>query len=307
MRHHGRVGAVLMLFYKHRRAPRPATWATQRPLRWLWGEERSPPASLQEENQRENQIKLHNDKNCSAPLMMLHLILLLVCFIKLTHLSNLFLSGTWGPREKNDLFYLWRLLLLDRRICACSCHLWINLYGSTDLALTILVKIQMSSSRAAWSWFETDSERRDVEQAQGKRLGRGKKPAYVLSKPSIWHRFHQCGYPHSLSPTFSWWLNAIYMHSATTKALLLQIAHGDRHVFLIQPWEDNHCSSEKNVQKLTHTSSKGFYPRDLKILQFLRQALPMKRKKKSLQLNSLQVKYFNQLISFLIFIWNPWE
>lgn len=226
-------------------------------------------------------------------------ILLLGRFIKLTYLSNLFLSGTWGTWEKNDLFYLWRLLLLDRRICACSCHLWINLYGSTDLALTILVRIQTSSSRAAWSWFETDSQRRDVEQTQGKRLGRGKKPTYVVSKPSIWHRSHSCGYPRSLSPTFSWWLNAIYMHSATTKALLPQIAHRDRHVFLIQPWEDNHCSSEKNVQKLTHTSSKGFYPRDLKILRFLRQALPMKRKK-NLLLNSLQVKYFNNLslISF---------
>lgn len=121
--------AVLVLFYKHPRALRPATWATQRPLRWLWEGERSPPASLQEENQRESQIKLCNDTRCTAPLMMLYPILLLVCFIKLTYLSNLFLSGTWGTREKNDLFYLWRLLLLDRRICACSCHLWINLFN----------------------------------------------------------------------------------------------------------------------------------------------------------------------------------
>lgn len=127
-------------------------------------------------SERENQIKLCNDTRCTAPLMMLYPTLLLVCFIKLTYLSNLFLAGTWGTREKNDLFYLWRLLLPDRRICACSCHLWINLYGSTDLALSILVKIQTSSSRAAWSWFETGPQRRDVEQPQGKTLGRGKKP-----------------------------------------------------------------------------------------------------------------------------------
>lgn len=119
-----------------------------------------------------------------------------------------------------------------------------------------------------------------------RRKGKGLEEVRSLRRsfqsPPIWHRSHQCGYPRSPSPTFSWWLNAIYMHSATTKALMPQIAHRDRHVFLIPPWEDNHCSSEKNVQKLTHTSSKGFYPRDLKILQFLRQALPTKRKKKKI-------------------------
>lgn len=83
------------------------------------------------------------------------------------------------------------------------------------------------------------------------------------------------------------------MHSTTTKALLQQIAHCDGHVFLIQPWEDNHCSLEKNVQKLTHTSSKGFYPRDRKLLQFYDRRCPWKEQKKSLLLNSLQVKLFS--------------
>lgn len=83
------------------------------------------------------------------------------------------------------------------------------------------------------------------------------------------------------------------MHSTTTKALLQQIAHCDGHVFLIQPWEDNHCSLEKNVQKLTHTSSKGFYPRDWKLLQFYDRRCPWKEQKKSLLLNSLQVKLFS--------------
>lgn len=95
------------------------------------------------------------------------------------------------------------------------------------------------------------------------------------------------------------------MHSATTKALLLQIAHRDRHVFLIQPAEDNHCSLEKNVQKLTHTSSKGFYPRDQKILEFLRQALPTKSKKKKTNFEiqdrwSISITY--RLYSFNIYL-----
>lgn len=50
----------------------------------------------------------------------------------------------------------------------------------------IWLEMQTSSGRAAWSWFETDSERRDPEQTQGKTLGRTKKPTHVVSKRSIW-------------------------------------------------------------------------------------------------------------------------
>lgn len=153
--------------------------------------------------------------------------------------------------------------------------LWFNRPGSNYIGENPNVK-QPSSLKLIWDRLTEEGRGADTREM----LGRGKKPTYAVSKPSIWHQPHQYGHPRSLSPTFSWWLNAIYMHSATTKALLLQIAHCDRHVFLVQPWEDNHYSSQKNVQKLTHTSSKGFYPRDVKILQFLWQALPMKRKKK---------------------------
>lgn len=175
MRRLGRAGTVLELFC---RAPWPVTWATQRPLWWLWAGEQSPPASLQEENEKKSKIKLqirqsalHIDDGVSNSV---------ACLLHETNLRILILSGTWGW-EKNELFNLWRLLLLDRRICACSCHLWINFYGS-DLAGTILVKIQTSSSWAAWSWFETDSQRRDVE---GKTFGRGKKPMYA-PVPPVW-------------------------------------------------------------------------------------------------------------------------
>lgn len=161
-----------MLFCKHHRPPQPATWATQRPLRWLWEEERSPPTSLQEENQRERQIKLYNDRN-STPLMILYPMPLLDCFVNpasVTYLSDLFLSETWGTRAKNDLFYLWRLLLLDRRICTSPCHLWINLYGSTDLALIKLVKIQTPSSlKLIWDRLTEEGRGADTRENAWKR------------------------------------------------------------------------------------------------------------------------------------------
>lgn len=210
------------------------------------------------------------------------MILLLVCFIKLTHLSNLFLSGTWGPREKNDdLFYLWRLLLLDRRICACSCHLWINLYGSTDLALTILVKIQMSSSRVGWSWFETDSERRDVEQAQGKTHLEEVRSlrTWFQSPPSdtgstsvdTLAAYHQLSLDDLMQFTCIRQPQKLYycrLHTVMGMCFWFSL---ERIIIVLQ---------RKNVQKLTHTSSKGFYPWDLKILVFTTGAAHEEKKKK---------------------------
>lgn len=87
--------------------------------------------------------------------------------------------------------------------------------------------------------------RRGMQQTQGNTLGRGKKPTYLTTNfQSPWSNASpKCVCPHSISPFFSWWLNAIYMRSTATKALLPQIAHCDRHMFLILPWEDNHCFS----------------------------------------------------------------
>lgn len=122
--------------------------------------------------ERERQIKLYNDRN-STPLMILYPMPLLDCFVNpasVTYLSDLFLSETWGTRAKNDLFYLWRLLLLDRRICTSPCHLWINLYGSTDLALIKLVKIQTPSSlKLIWDRLTEEGRGADTRENAWKR------------------------------------------------------------------------------------------------------------------------------------------
>lgn len=84
----------------------------------------------------------------------------------------------------------------------------------------------------------------------------------------------KCLCPRSTSALSSGWLNALYMHSTATKALLPQIAHGDRHMFLIPPWDHNHCFSpilwkQGNMCKSSLALCQRLYPRDLKIFQFL--------------------------------------
>lgn len=107
-------------------------------------------------------------------------------------------------------------------------------------------------------------------------FGRGKKPAYLSTNfQSPWsYPSPKCICPHSTSPFFSWWLNAIYMRTTATKALLPQIAYGDRHMFLIRPWEDNHCFSlilwkQRKMCKGSLTLHQSALPQDMKILQFL--------------------------------------
>jgi len=138
--------------------------------------------------------------------------------------------------------------------------------------------LKQPSSWGTPAWRERDlrrrrrrRRRRGMQPTQGNTLGRGRgrHTSPLISKILD----PKCSCPHSMSPFFSWWLNAMYMRSTATnrkgkkEALWPQITHYDRHMFLIPPWEDNHCFSlipwkqRRNVQKLTHTSSKRFNPR----------------------------------------------
>lgn len=87
--------------------------------------------------------------------------------------------------------------------------------------------------------------RKGMQPTLGNTLGRGKTSTYLTANfQTPWS--YPCPKwlcPHSTSPFFSWWLNAIYMRSTATKSLLPQITYCDRHMFLIVPWEDNHCFS----------------------------------------------------------------
>ena len=150
-----------------------------------------------------------------------------------THLISLF----WNT---NSLFLSFSLHWLT------GCSLVIKPFSSTNSAQLYCWKSKCQAAEELQPWFETDPQRRrGVQQTQGNTLGRGKKPTYLTTNfQSPWsNKSPKCVCPHSISPFSSWWLNAIYMRSTATKALLPQIAHCDRHMFLIRPWEDNHCFS----------------------------------------------------------------
>lgn len=102
-----------------------------------------------------------------------------------------------------------------------------NVCSDTCSVLKMYVGEKLHTEETVWllyiypssSWCETDSQRRDVRRTQGNGLGRGKKPTYLNShfqRPRS-NTSPKCASPRSTSPFFSWWLNAIYMHSTATK------------------------------------------------------------------------------------------
>lgn len=142
-----------------------------------------------------------------------------------------------------------------------------------------------------------------MQQTPGNTLGGGKKPTYLTTNfQSPWSNSSpKCLCPRNISPFFSWWLNAIYMHSTATKALLPQIAHCDRHMFLILPWVDNHCFSlilwkQRKMCKSSLTLHQSTLPPGPENIRVLLYSPP--RKKKTV-VNVLQVEFSSLYYSIL--------